>query len=400
MTDTKKSSPQANRVLISGAILMIFLGIIYVWSVFVSPVSEHFAWPVESVKLTSSFMLCCFVLGILVGGMWQQKVGTKRVVLTGGLLLSLGMLLTAILPVSLPFLVYVTYGILGGFGVGMAYNAVLTCAQRWFPQRRGLATGISVGAFGLSTVIFAPLVEGLIGRFGVSNTFFILAAAFFLAVVLLFRSITLPEGAAVPPPAPGVAQQKQYATKEILRSRLFYYITISMMLGTAAYFILNPSFKTLAVERGLSDGIGTVIVMMTGIANALGRLAVPLLSDKIGRERAAFLILLVTGACSALLSFASGGFFMAAVAVIAFCYGGFSGVYPLITGDTFGLTYMASNYGAVMVGFAVSALLFPMLFGLIGNLYVKFLALAALAVVGAVLIALCAREKKAQKGAG
>ena len=122
------------RVLVLGSIMQLFLGIIYVWSVFVNPVSTEYAWPVDGVKLTSSFMLCFFVVGILVGGKLQMKVGTQKTILLGGLMLSAGMFATAFLPAGTAArLMYVTYGVIGGFGVGAGYNAIITAAQKSFP---------------------------------------------------------------------------------------------------------------------------------------------------------------------------------------------------------------------------------------------------------------------------
>lgn len=379
------ASKQGIKVLVTGAILQLFLGIIYVWSVFVLPVSEYFDWAVDSVKLTSSFMLCCFVLGILIGGKIQVKTGTQKVVLTGGLLMAAGMLATSFIPVSVPWLIYITYGIVGGFGVGMAYNAVISCAQKWFPKKRGLATGISVCTFGFSTVVFAPLIEVLVGSFGLLNTFRLLAAVFFVFVVILFSFIKLPDetGATAAAVDSGV---RQYTTSEMLKTKEFYFIAFSMMFCTASYFILNPSFKTLAIDRGLADNIGTILVMITGIANALGRLVVPVVSDKIGREYATLSILLITAAATAVLCFADGIGFIAMVAVIAFCYGGSSGIYPLVTSKYFGVKNIGSNYGAVMVGFAASALLFPMIFKQISDITIKFIILAIVAAIGGVLI--------------
>ena len=385
---------QGLRVLITGSILQLFLGILYVWSVFVNPVSEVYAWDVDSVKLTSSFMLCFFVVGILVGGKLQIKAGAQRIVLTGGLMLSAGMLATAFLTPASAWLMYVTYGIIGGFGVGAAYNAIISCAQKWFPQNRGFATGVSVCAFGFSTVIFAPLIEALVSQFGLKSTFLILAAAFFAVVLALFNFIRLPdESAEAGAPSAALLAKKQYTVTEAIKTREFYYITLSLMLATAAFFILNPSFKSFAAERGLDESIGTVIVMMTGVANALGRLGAPLLSDKMGREKAAFTIILMTAVCALLLCFAKGFLFMATVAVIAFCYGGYSGIYPVLTADYFGIKNVGSNYGAVMVGFAVSALTFPLIISLIASVTIKFFVLASLAAVGVILMVLLMMTK-------
>lgn len=380
-----RENKQGLRVLIAGSVLQLFLGIIYVWSVFVKPVSDFFEWNIAGVKLTSSYMLGFFVVGILLGGRLQSKIGTTKAVLAGGLLMSAGMLATSFIPRENPWIIYITYGIIGGFGVGMGYNAIITSAQKSFPKNRGMATGLSVCAFGFSTVIFAPLVEVLIGKFGLQNTFRILSAAFFIAVAALFSFIKEPPAEAVGAKTAQLSG-KQFTTSEALRTKEFYFITLSLMLGTAAYFILNPSFKTLAVERGLAANIGTVVVMMTGIANALGRLAVPFMSDKIGRNKAALIILLVTALGAGALCFADGILFMAVIAFVAFCYGGYSGIYPVITADYFGIRNVGSNYGAVMVGFAASALACPWLISLITNSTAKFVTLSGLAALGALLV--------------
>ncbi|MDR0286356.1 MAG: OFA family MFS transporter [Clostridiales bacterium] len=391
----KATNKDGIKVLVAGSVLQLFLGIIYVWSVFVQPVSEALVWDIDKVKLTSSYMLCCFVLGILAGGRLQAKISASKIVLAGGILMAIGMLVTSFVSGGAAWLIYITYGIIGGFGVGMAYNTVISSAQKWFPKKRGLATGISVCTFGFSTVIFAPLVQVLIKSFGLDASFRILAAAFAVITVLLFSFIKMPTDSGVKTSSPQEVQtQKQYTVGEILKTKEFYFIALSMMLLTAAYFILNPSFKTFAQDRGFSDTIGTVIVMLTGIASAVGRLAVPAMADKIGYEKSAIIIMIATAVCTALLCFASGILFMAAIAVIAFCYGGSSGIYPVITSEQFGLKNVGANYGAVMVGFALSALFFPMLIGLIGSVIVKFLVLTALALIGALMIVLLSLSKK------
>jgi len=386
------------KMLLTGAILQLFLGIIYVWSVFVGPVSDFFGWDVSKVKLTSSFMLCCFVLGILIGGKLQVKIGTSKIVLIGGLSMAGGMLLTSFIPMGAPWLIYITYGITGGFGVGMAYNAIISAAQSWFVHNRGLATGISVCTFGLSTVIFAPVIkDALIPTLGLLTTFRVLAAAFFIATVVLFSFITMPDNSGAQKKPAAVLDTKQYTTSEMIKTPMFFMIMFSMMFLTSSYFILNPSFITFAEERGLGANIGTILVMITGVANALGRLAIPILGDKIGREKAVITIILATAVCTAALCFATGTLLIIAIAIIAFCYGGSSGVYPLVTADYFGIKNIGSNYGAIMVGFACSALIFPMVIGLITDTTVKFIVLAVLVTMGSVLIGLLMSMKKKNK---
>ncbi|MCL1822705.1 MAG: MFS transporter [Oscillospiraceae bacterium] len=411
----EKQNSSGLKVLIAGAVLQLFLGIIYVWSVFVKPVSHYYGWftvsgdwvaDYSAVKLTASFMLCFFVIGILTGGKLQTKIGAKLTVLTGGLMVSAGMLATALIPqgklslehmfsssMSLEgpvreaaapvFLIYLFYGIIGGFGVGMAYNAIVSSAQKWFPKKRGMVTGVVVCSFGLSTVIFAPLVETLNRNFAVNTTFMILSGVFALATLSIFSFIKMPEqvsNASAP-----VLKGKQYSTFEMLKTPRYYLLTLSLMFGTSVFFIINPSLKELAINRGIAD-FATYLVMFTGIANALGRLGAPMLSDKIGRESADIIILMITALGAFGLCFAEGALLIAVIALVAFCYGGYSGLYPVLTSENFGLKNVGSNYGAVMVGFMLSALLFPIVLNKIENQTVKFIILGALAVIGAFLV--------------
>ncbi len=381
-----------NVVLIFGSIMQLFLGIIYIWSIFVMPVSEYFALDAADVKLTSSFMLSFFVVGILFGGRVQVKITTQKTVLIGGVLLAIAMFATAFLPTNLGILIYFTYGILGGFGVGMGYNAVISTAQRNFPDKRGLATGISVCTFGFSTVIFAPLVEQLVGMVGLQNTFLILGAIFLVATLACFSFITMPkEGAAA---GAASASEHDLTTGEMLKKPVFYFITVAMMFGIAVYFILNPSFKSLSLERGLTDGMATVMIMLTGVSNALGRLFFPLLSDRIGRSLTAIVELVLTTIGAFLLIFAQSYLLMAVIIVITFCYGGISGTFPLITGKLFGLKNIGSNYGCVMVGFSLAALFFPMILSPITNQLVLFGTLGVVALVGVILLLPVLKKEK------
>ncbi|MCL2762754.1 MAG: MFS transporter [Treponema sp.] len=373
--------------------MMLFLGILYVWSVFVRPVSEFYDWDIARVKLTSSFMLCFFVVGILAGGKLHLKLGADKVVLGGGLLLALGMFATAFLPQNVKWLMYITYGIIGGFGVGSAYNAIICAAQKWFPQRRGFATGVVVSAFGFSTVIFAPLIAALVKQFELRSTFLILAAAFFVATLVLFRFIRLPgENAPSAAPSAALLAKRQYVVTETIRTKEFYFITFSLMVATATFFILNPSFISYAAARGV-ESFGTILVMLTGVASACGRLIVPLLSDKIGREKAALTVILITSICASLLCFAHGFLFIIVVLLIAFCFGGLPGLYSVLASDYFGIKNAGANYGAVMMGFALSALTFPMFIGLIEGM-MKFIVLSAMAAVGVLLMILLLAAKK------
>jgi OFA family oxalate/formate antiporter-like MFS transporter len=289
------------------------------------------------------------------------------------------------------FLLYLFYGVAGGFGVGAAYNAVVSAAQKWFPKNRGFAVGVAACAFGASTVIFAPLVTALINRYGVKNTFFILAGVFAAAVLLLFSFVKTPDevsGAAAPP-----LKGKQYTTLEMIKTPRYYLLMFSLMFGTSVFFIINPDLVDLAKERGL-ESFATYLVMFVGVANALGRLGAPLLSDKIGREAANIAILSLTALGAFGLCFARGGLLIVTIAAVAFCFGGYPGLYPVMTAEHFGIKNVGANYGAVMIGFMLSALLFPIIINRIEAQWLRFVILGILAAIGAALIVFLRGMKK------
>lgn len=402
---------QGLKVLFAGAFLQLFLGIIYVWSVFKNPVSNYFGWAPQDVGLTASFMLCFFVIGILTGGKMQMKIGVRLTTLTGGLMVAAGMLATGLIPgeilsAGVPFdpaafrpqapvfLIYLFYGIAGGFGVGAAYNAIVTAAQKWFPKNRGFAVGVSACAFGASTVIFAPLVTMLINNLGVKATFFVLAGIFAATVLLLFNFISTPAevaGAAGP-----VLKGKQYTTLEMIKNPRYYLLALSLMFGTSVFFIINPDLMDLAKDRGIAS-FATYLVMFVGIANALGRLGAPLISDKIGREAANMIILAITALGAFGLCFAGGWLLIVVIALVAFCYGGYPGLYPVLTAEHFGIKNVGSNYGAVMVGFMLSALFFPIVINRIADQQLRFMILGILAAIGAgLMLVLLAMKKKVE----
>jgi OFA family oxalate/formate antiporter-like MFS transporter len=394
--NTIKQNKQGLKALVAGVVLLLFLGIIYVWSVFKAPVSAYYGWLPADVGLVASFMLCFFAVGILIGGRAQAKIGVQLTTLIGGLMVAAGMLLSAFIPAagkSNVFLIYLLYGIIGGFGVGAAYNAVISNAQKWFPQNRGFATGVSVCAFGLSTVIFAPFITMLNSKLEVNITLLILSAIFAVATLLTFKFIKSPEqtsNASVP-----VLKGKQYTTGEMIKNPRFYLITFSLMFGLSVFFVVNPDLKDLAINRNAAS-FATILVMVMGIANALGRLCVPLMSDKIGRENSDIIILAATSLSAFCLCFAGGVSLIIIISVISFCFGGFAGLYPVLTADNFGLKNIGSNYGAVMIGFMVSALLFPFLIKNIEEQSMKFIVLGIIAAVGMVLVIILKFNRKKQ----
>jgi OFA family oxalate/formate antiporter-like MFS transporter len=348
-------------VLIAGIAVQFCAGTIYMWSVYKGPVADYLDWDTGASGLTSSFMLVAFVAGIMIGGRLMDKIGPKKICIAGSLMMSLGILTSSMVTSDYPHLIYLTYGIVGGFGVGTVYTCTVSPIQKWFFDRKGFATGLMVGAFGFSLVIFAPLAEALLSSFGVPSTFIVFGAAFLVICVSASLFIGNPPEGYVIPKAPSAASQKQYKPKEMLRTRSFYLITFSLFFILSAYFVLNPQFKSLGIERGLSNDMAVMAIMITGIFSASGRIVITWMSDNIGRMSGLLLIFAFSLAGVVTVIFADGILYIACLALIAFGFGGAAGIYATITSDNFGTKYMGSNYGFVMLGFGASALIFPLL---------------------------------------
>ncbi|MDR0858883.1 MAG: MFS transporter [Oscillospiraceae bacterium] len=383
------------RSLAAGSALLLFLGIIYVWSVFAAPVAQLLNWDLASVKLTASFMLASFVIGIFIGGLLINRLKAKNVVLLGGLMLSAGILAASATPSGAPWLIYISYGIIGGTGVGIAYNTIITCAQRNFPDRRAFATGVSVFAFGLSTVVFAPVAKHFANPevLGVRKLLIVLAAIFALSVSALYRFISLPDDEA--PDSCGAGQDGA-TLAEAFRSKSLYFLFGIKFLSDAAYLTLNPSFVTIAGDKGLSDGLTTILVMLTGIGSAAGRLIFPLITAKFGSRFSAAAGCIATSAVILCLCFLEGPAVIVCICLIALFFGGASSYTPILTSDCFGLRNVGSIFSFVMFGYMTTALLSPLLFKAIGATdgTAEFIILACFSAGAAVLALLLPKRLK------
>src|SRR5690242_9605699 len=169
-------------IAIAGVFMQVALGAVYAWSVFRIPLAKQFGWSISEVTLT--FTISIFVLGIAAffGGLWLNRKGPRVVALTGGALYGLGVFLASFSAHRLWWL-YLSYGVIGGIGLGFSYIVPVAVLVKWFPDRRGLITGIAVGGFGAGALVTAPIATRLIQRVGVLQTFAYLGIAFLIVTV-------------------------------------------------------------------------------------------------------------------------------------------------------------------------------------------------------------------------
>src|SRR3954468_19199206 len=170
-------------IAVAGVLIQVALGAVYAWSVFRVPLARQFGWSISEVTLT--FTISIFVLGVAAffGGIWLNKSGPRVVAITGGFLYGLGVILASFSNYGLWWL-YLTYGVIGGAGLGFSYIVPVAVLVKWFPDRRGLITGIAVGGFGAGALVTAPVAERLIRSVGVLTTFAYLGIAYLIVTVV------------------------------------------------------------------------------------------------------------------------------------------------------------------------------------------------------------------------
>ncbi len=365
---------QRNRYLLlfAAAIVNFSYGSAYIWTVFQPAAKEKFGLEDGDANRPFNFFMGFFVLGNIIGGKIQQKLGTTKTILAGSFLMCFGFLLTAFIPTNMPFLISVTYGVMGGMGAGAAYNALIAGTQKWFPDKRGMVTGIIICTVGAPGLIMTPILNTCIDAFGFSNSMMIVA--------LIYTIICFGFGWMIDAPPADYAEQfmptniseedikhlamhthmpKQFTTKETLRTKQYYLITGAMMLAVPAYFLINPMMMSLGIERGLTTALAITGVMISSILNVCGRLVAPWVSDRIGRKPMLILLFSVSMAAVLALIVAQGYFFILCVALVTFSYGGFFGIFPVIVVDYFGSQYSGMNYGMVMIGYGCVSILCP-----------------------------------------
>lgn len=350
------------RAVIGCLLVQLCVGILYLWSVFKQSAIGYFGWDDGSVNLVASFMLFGFCLGSLTGGMVQDRIGPKPVCVAGVSLFGGGILLSSFLPASAPIaLFYLTYCLIAGTGTGFAYGAVLSCMQKWFPHKRGFATGLAASAFGLSTVVFSPIINFLLGTLSLPATLRILAAIFLVVGLGACTQISLPDQEypdRLNLPAKNISVEKSMTPVEVLRSLPFWLFFFGSFLYNGTWNMLTPLIKGLGIERGLSEGVAVLCVSLTGITNAAGRLLMASLSDKLGRITTLLLMCATTLTSALLLIFVGEYAYLAVVLLTAFAFGGQAAISPATSTELFGSKYSATNYGLLMMSLGFSSMLF------------------------------------------
>jgi MFS transporter, OFA family, oxalate/formate antiporter len=355
------------RIAVAGVVMQVALGAVYAWSVFRTPLTKTFGWTIPQVTLT--FTIAIFVLGFaaFAGGIWMRRSGPRIVALTAGLLYGLGVFLASLTDGRLWWL-YGSYGLLGGIGLGFGYIVPVATLVKWFPDKRGLITGIAVTGFGSGALITAPIATRLIGSVGALQTFAILGVTYFVMVIgTAFFMENPPPGYRpegwVAPPAHQQRSSRPYVFEEAIRTWQWYGLWMLLFLNTTAGIAIISQAAPMVQEITDVDAAQAAsLVGIISIANGAGRLLWAWLSDVIGR-RTVFLIMFPLQAAifAVLPTVSSFPAFASLAIVILLCYGGGFGTMPALTADYFGAENVAPIYGLMLTAWGFAGVLGPTL---------------------------------------
>lgn len=351
-------------IAIAGVFLQVALGAVYAWSVFRVPLAKQFGWSVSEITLT--FTISIFVLGLTAffGGLWLNRKGPRIVAVTGGALYGLGVFLASFSH-GLSWL-YLTYGVIGGIGLGLSYIVPVAVLVKWFPDRRGLITGIAVGGFGAGALITAPLATRLIQSVGVLNTFAYLGVAFLVITVVAGLFMRNPPDGWQPEgwtPKAQTSRGANYTLSEALRTWQWWALWLVLFLNTCAGISIISQEAPLFQElTGVGAAAAASMVGLVSIGNAAGRVFWAWASDSISRRATFFAMFLLQVLLFWFLpNVATASLMIFASFAILLCYGGGFGTMPAFAADYFGPKNVGPIYGLMLTAWGFASAFGPLL---------------------------------------
>ena len=351
-------------ILAAGAAIQVLTGLPAAWGVFQQPVMEEYGLSEQGAGYAFGILIAAFGVGCVLGGFLQDRHGPRCAGLWGTALLCGGFFAAGLLPPGSAEAFFLAFSIPAGLGTAFLYTSIQSCAQKWYADRKGLATGVIGGAVGLSgaflTVFVRTAVRGFWVVQGIRGAFWALGAV--TLPVCLVGSLLLQD-----PPQTGQTQKPQengkntidLAPQQMLRTKQYWLCAGAVCFSTPAVLLFSPIILKLGMERGLEEQAALWSVVLGSVGSAAGRLLMPLLSDRIGRRPTDMLLFAVSAGLSAGFAFAQGWGVVACYAGLTFCYSALAAVLPSLSTDLFGFPHAGVNYGFLALGQSVGSLAFP-----------------------------------------
>ena len=341
--------------LIIGVISMLFAGVLYAWSILKTPLTNEFGWSASQLALNFTIAMSFFCIGGLLGAQISKRAGHKIALMLSGILSALGFILTGSLQDSSIIMLYISYGVLAGTGIGIAYNVIIATVSAWFPDKKGLCSGCLMMGFGASALILGNIANALFNsNLGWRSTYIILGIA--ICAVLALSGILLqkPDSLVVFPEPKSVKsiksetfEHKDYTSLQMLTRPSFWlaFICISFLAAVGSSVI---SFaKDLALSVNAPEALAVSLVGVLSVCNGFGRILTGALFDSMGRRKTMICanILTIGAATVTLLAVTFGSL---PLCIIGLCLTGMSyGACPTITSaftsSFFGMKYFSTN---------------------------------------------------------
>ncbi|HGI0149263.1 TPA: OFA family MFS transporter [Streptococcus pyogenes] len=352
----------------AGILLHLMLGSTYAWSVYRNPILQETGWDQAPVAFAFSLAIFCLGLSAAFMGNLVEQYGPRLTGTVSAILYASGNMLTGLaIDRKEIWLLYIGYGVIGGLGLGAGYITPISTIIKWFPDKRGMATGFAIMGFGFASLLTSPIAQWLIETEGLVATFYLLGLIY---LIVLFDSqlIIKPTAAEIAILDKKRLQNNSYliegmTAKEALKTKSFYCLWVILFInitcGLGLISVVAPMAQDLT---GMSPEMSAIVVGAMGIFNGFGRLVWASLSDYIGRRVTVILLFLVSIIMTISLIFAhSSLIFMISIATLMTCYGaGFSLIPPYLS-DLFGAKELATLHGYILTAWAIAALTGPML---------------------------------------
>ena len=360
----KKQNVNVRWVYIAvGVVAMLFAGILYAWSILKSPLNDQFGWSTPDLALCFTIAMTFFCIGGLLGAQILKRAGHTVALVTAGIFSALGFVATAFLNNVPVGVLYITYGVLAGLGIGIAYNVVIATVSAWFPDKKGLCSGCLMMGFGASALVLGNIADGMFKSFlRWRNTYMILGVAIF--VVLLLAGLILKKpGKDIVLPEPkakkqGVSQVQDLTTKQMLLRPSFWmaFICISFLAAVGSSVI---SFaKDMAIEVKAPESLAVSLVGVLSVCNGIGRIITGAVFDIIGRRKTMICsnLLTILAAAVTLLAVSIGSLplCIAGLCLTGMSYGSCPTITAAFTSSFFGMKHFSNNMAVmtftVMIG--------------------------------------------------
>ena len=375
-------------------------------------------WSAAQTQVVFSAGLAFFAIVMVIAGRLMPKIGPRNLAMAGGIVLGAGYLLAGLFGGTNFWAILIFVGVIGGSGIGLAYVVPIAVGMRWFPDKKGLITGLAVAGFGFGAMLWVKLAGtwgNLITDLGISTTFSIYGIVFLLSVVIGGIWMVFPpegwkpEGWTPPEQQQGAASltgSVDFSSGEMLKTPQFYMILLTFAFGASAGLMSIGLMKLFPIQALTAAGIahasaiaGTAMAVFFSLANGIGRIVWGAISDKLGRKRSIAIMMATQGIIVILFQWMAGipALLYLGATLIGFNFGGNFALFPTMTADTFGTKYVGQNYGWVFLAYGIGGIFGPILggkLGDLGNFPLVFTICGILCLFAAVIISLVKAPKR------